>query len=85
MPTVPRLFGLRVFFYSPENGEPSHIHVAQAERTPKSWLDPVELASSEGFRSHELTRIRGLVQDHVPEIKRRWDEHFGSEDSADRP
>ena len=61
MPTVLRVAGYRFFFYSNERGEPAHIHVEQAERTAKYWLDPLELAESHGFRSQELAEIIGRV------------------------
>jgi hypothetical protein len=45
-PTVLQFFGFRLFFYSLENGEPSHIHVEDADMTAKYWLNPVELSRS---------------------------------------
>jgi hypothetical protein len=44
-----------------EGAEPPHIHVERDQCTAKFWLDPVQLAGSRGFRSHELNRIRALV------------------------
>ncbi len=58
MPTIVRLRGIRFFFYSDENGEPPRIHVESSDKTAKFWLDPVELARSNGFRPQELTRLR---------------------------
>ena len=63
MPTVLRTQGFR-FFYSSENGEPPHVHVAHRDKTAKCWLGPVELASSDSFRAHELSRVRALVIEH---------------------
>jgi len=76
MPTVLRLDGFRFFFYSLDRGEPPHVHVAQGSKAAKYWLDPVELASSEGFRAHELNRLRVLVQQHAANFHRQWNEHF---------
>lgn len=78
MPTILRIFGFRVFFYSLEPGEPPHVHVAYGGKSAKYWLDPVELANSEGFRAHELTRVRGLVIEHRDEFQRKWDEYHRS-------
>jgi hypothetical protein len=64
MPTVLRSNAVRFFFYSQENNEPPHIHVEVSERTAKFWLDPVQLARSNGFRPQELTRLRALVIEH---------------------
>jgi hypothetical protein len=55
MPTIVRLRGIRFFFYSLENGEPPHVHVESGDKAAKFWLDPVELARSNGFRPQELT------------------------------
>ena len=77
MPTVLRIGGFRFFFYSLENGEPPHVHVTHAGQTAKYWLDSLELASSDGFRAHELNRVRDMVVEHRAEFQERWDEHFG--------
>lgn len=77
MPTVLRVAGYRLFFFSNERGEPPHIHVEQAERYAKFWLEDVSLASNHGFRSSELAELRRLVFEHRPLIKEKWDEHFG--------
>jgi len=53
MPTVLRVSGFRFFFYSLEGSEPAHIHVEHANKVAKFWLDPVSLAESRGFRSHD--------------------------------
>lgn len=82
MPTVLRVDGLRFFFYSLENHEPPHVHVELGERAAKFWLEPIRLASSEGFRSHELTKLRRLVVDHRQELLEAWDAHFDGNHSA---
>jgi len=75
MPTILRLLGFRLFFYSLEPGEPPHVHVAHGSKAAKYWLDPVELARSDGFRAHELNRVRALVIEHRDTFRRQWDEH----------
>ena len=77
MPTVLRVAGYRFFFFSNERGEPAHIHVEQAERYAKFWLDPIALAASYGFRSAELTELRILVLEHRVMFQEKWDEYFG--------
>lgn len=76
MPTVLRIGSYRFFFYSLENGEPAHIHVEADEKVAKYWLRPVELASNYGFRSHELTRLRALVIEHLILFEEAWRAHF---------
>lgn len=77
MPTVLRLGAFRFFFYSFENGEPSHIHVESNGRTAKYWLVPVELARSQGFRPQELQRLRAMVIEHRGKFEEAWNAHFG--------
>lgn len=79
MPTVMTVSGFRFFFYSMEGSEPPHIHVERDQSTAKFWLDPVQLARSRGFRSHELNRMRALVIEHRVTFKEAWNGHFGTE------
>ena len=76
MPTVLRISGFRFFFYSLEGAEPPHIHVEHGDSVAKFWLDPVELANSHGFRSHELNHLRTLVSEHRARFLETWNVHF---------
>jgi hypothetical protein len=77
MPTVLRVSGFRFFFYSLEGSEPSHIHVEHGENVAKFWLDPVSVAESHGFRSHEINRIRAVVIENRSKFQEAWNAHFG--------
>ena len=44
--------------------EPPHILIEHGDKVAKYWLNPTNLASSCGFRSHELAKIRMLVNEH---------------------
>ncbi len=76
MPTVLRVKGYRFFFFSREGGEPPHIHVAHAENYAKFWLNPVSLVWNMGFRSHELTELRRLVEHNRKMFEEKWHEHL---------
>jgi hypothetical protein len=76
MPEVLRVHGFRFFFFSREGQEPRHIHVEQAERYAKFWLDPIELAESRGFRGSGLREIHKLIEEHRESFIIAWDEHF---------
>jgi hypothetical protein len=76
VPTVLNVRGFRFFFYSGEGNEPPHIHVEHDDAVAKYWLEPVELASSAGFRSTQLTQIRWLVLEHRETFLEKWNEHF---------
>ena len=79
MPALLRVGGYRFFFYSLEDREPPHIHVAHAGRYAKFWLNPVTLASNRGFRSHELTVIRQLVLENRDVFLEKWNAYFSGE------
>lgn len=64
MPTIFRAKGYRFFFFSLEGNEPPHVHVEQAEKFAKFWLNPVSLVKSKGFRSGELTKIQSIVKEN---------------------
>jgi hypothetical protein len=51
--------------------------VEHGDRVAKYWLDPVELASSHGFRSQELNRIRLMVIEKRMMFQEAWNAHFG--------
>jgi len=57
MPEVLSVRGYRFFFFSREGHEPRHIHVEQAKRYAKFWLEPIELAEARGFRGSELREL----------------------------
>ncbi len=76
MPTVLRVGAVRFFFYSLENGEPAHIHIERGDATAKFWLEPVELARSQGFRAHELTQLRATVIENQLLFLEAWSVHF---------
>ena len=76
MPVALRVKGYRFFFFSLEGHEPPHIHVEQAERFAKFWLNPVSLAKSRGFRSGELSEIQRIIEEHRDTLLEKWDEHF---------
>lgn len=78
MPTVLRIRGYRFFFFSLEGNEPPHIHVEQAERFAKFWLDPIMLAKSRGFRSGELTELQAMVVENRELFLEKWNEYFSN-------
>ena len=77
MPTILREGSYRFFFFSNESTEPRHVHVESGNSYAKFWLDPVELASSIGYKGKELNIIRRMVLENVDFIKEKWDAHFG--------
>ena len=76
MPTVLRVSGFRFFFYSLEGSEPPHIHVEHGDNVAKFWLEPVSLAESHGFRTHEVNCLRAMVIEHRLAFLEAWNAHF---------
>jgi Domain of unknown function (DUF4160) len=77
MPEVLRVAGYRFFFFSREAQEPRHVHVEQAERYAKFWLDPIRVAKSRGFRRVQLRELHSLVAQNREKFILAWNEHFG--------
>jgi hypothetical protein len=76
MPTIKGVSGpYRLFFYSFDCNEPIHVHAERERMECKFWLDPIVLASNDGFTPRELSRIRAVVMEHAQRIRRAWDEH----------
>lgn len=44
----------------------------------KFWLDPIRLERSTGFARAELTWIEKLVVQHADELRRAWNDFFGT-------
>ena len=78
MPTILRINGYRFFFFSLEGNEPPHVHVENGDKVAKFWLGPVNLASSYGFRSHELAKVRKIVSEQAAYFLEKWYEYFSS-------
>jgi len=78
MPTVMRSGRYRFFFFSNQRNEPRHIHVESGGSYAKFWLEPVDLATSVGYKYVEFREIRKLIAENAIYLKARWDAHFGS-------
>jgi hypothetical protein len=78
VPTVLRTGPYRVYFYTHEPNEPSHVHVDRDDQSAKFWLNPVALASNLGFSPAELRRIQRLISENEVLLKEKWSESFGS-------
>jgi len=78
MPTIARVGPYRVYFYSHDVAEPSHVHVDRDEKTAKFWLTPVALARNIGFRPRELRDVHRMVYERASEFVKAWNEEFGT-------
>lgn len=77
-PTVFHKNGMRFFFFSLEENR-MHIHIRQAEKKAKIWIEPsISLAENKGFSSTEISNILKEVQKHERIIREKWNNHRGS-------
>lgn len=76
MPTLLRVGPYRFFFYSHEGREPAHVHVEANGSEAKFWLATGELASSFGFKPHELSDLLGIVAMNRTAFQEAWNEYF---------
>jgi hypothetical protein len=75
MPTVLRIKGWRVGFFSADADEPPHVHVSRDANAAKFWLDPVELEENVGYQRHELNEIARVLVDHQRQLLDAWHEY----------
>jgi len=76
LPTVLRIDGFRFFFYSNEGDEPAHIHITSGEAEAKFWLDPISLASNNGFNAPTINKLTAHVRNHQMLLLAKWNEFF---------
>jgi hypothetical protein len=77
MPTVLRIKGYRIGFFSADGDEPPHIHADKAGNQAKFWLEPLQLAKNAGFSRGELNEIYDILRGHRQELLTKWNEYFG--------
>ena len=78
MPTIKNISGpYRLFFYSFDCSEPRHVHVQRERHLCEFWLEPLTLATNDGFTARVLNRIRILVQSLLERILEARNEHCG--------
>jgi hypothetical protein len=76
MPTIDRVAGVRVGFYSSDQKERPHVNVERAEGEAKVWLAPVELPWSRGFAGHETREAARIIRARSGHYLERWHAHF---------
>jgi hypothetical protein len=64
VPTLLIIDGFRFFFFSNESNEPPHIHIEKADDSGKFWLNPINLAYSDGFSRPLLKRVHQLLKEN---------------------
>ncbi|MBR1765507.1 MAG: DUF4160 domain-containing protein [Bacteroidales bacterium] len=75
MPTILKIFNFRFMFYSGDH-KPIHVHIEKGGCEAKFNVDPVDMVYNHGFKQHEISLIRSLVEENVDVITERWHEFF---------
>jgi hypothetical protein len=76
MPTVLRIKGYRIGFFSADADEPPHIHVDKGGGQAKFWLEPLQLANDAGLSRRELNEVYDILREHRQELLKKWHEYF---------
>lgn len=58
--------------------EPPHVHASGHGGKAKVWLNPIEMAQQQGFKTSDINRILEVVAEHRNEILEAWNEFFRS-------
>ena len=76
MPRIKNIPGpYHIYFVSFDCHEPAHIHVVRERMETKFWLESSESAYNYGFSEKELNKIRKLIDEHLKQILKAWNEH----------
>ena len=71
--------GFSIYFFSNENSEPPHVHVAKGGGRAKWWLTPAPREKfAYGFKAGERRRIKQLIAKHHAHLIKAWNAHFGT-------
>jgi hypothetical protein len=74
MPTVKGIpEPYRFFFYSFDCNEPMHVHVQRERMICKFCINPLALATNQGFSAKELNTIRESIASNRDRIMEEWD------------
>lgn len=83
MPSLFKIGGYTVFFWSNENGEPIHVHVIKGKPSPNStkiWITSTGgciLANNNSrIPQNELNDLMEVLQAQFFMICSKWKEHF---------
>ena len=83
VPSLFRVGGYLVFFWSNENGEPIHVHIVRGKPTPnatKIWLTSsgqcIVANNSSRIPEDDLNELLDIISAQFFMICRKWKEHF---------
>ncbi len=66
----------KYYFFSNESNEPPHVHVTQAERSAKFWMEfPIRLEYNHKFSGKELREMERIIELNRELIMEKWNEN----------
>ena len=87
VPSLFRIGGYLVFFWSNENNEPIHVHIVKGKPSPnttKVWLTRagqcIVANNSSKIPQNDLNELLDVISAQFFMICRKWKEHFKVED-----
>lgn len=76
MPTILKIYGFKLFFYSKEESR-IHVHIKWEAEEIKIWMDDYTVAfRSNGFKEHMTSDAIELARKYEKEINSKWKKHF---------
>ncbi len=75
MPTI-QIQRYKFRFYSSDLGEPPHVHVIDADKVAKIWLQPISVENNRGYNTAELNYVLRLTRQNQTRLLERWNEYF---------
>lgn len=87
MPSLFRIGGYRIFFWSNENNEPVHVHVCKGKPSPgatKLWLTSgggcIVANNNSKIPATDLNELMGIISAQFQFICDAWKRHFVLDD-----
>lgn len=86
MPSIFKILGYLIYFWSNENGEPIHVHISrgsQSSNATKVWItqmgDAVLCHNKSKIPAAELNKLLRLISNDSEHIVKEWIKRFGYE------
>ena len=83
LPSLFKIGGYKIFFWSNENGEPIHVHMAKgkpSENSPKIWLTRsggcILANNASKIPTNELNELMDIIGAQYFMICSEWKNHF---------
>jgi len=76
MPTILRVDGWRLFFFSNDHS-PAHVHFEKGDKAGKILIESGEIVESYNLTSKEERLIKKVVKQHKQTFLEEWERIFG--------